>query len=186
MSVDAKRGALLFFGKARCSQCHNGPMLGAQTFANVGIPQVGPGTGQATPLDGGREDVFAGAPRNTTPLFQFRIAPLRNVELTAPYMHNGAYPTLEAVVRHYNNVDSAVKAYDVSQLDPALRASYHGDAATQSKVLLTLDGRLRQPIGLTVEEQRQLVTFLKSLTDPSARSMGAVAPASVPSGLPVK
>ena len=49
----------------------------------------------------------------------FACAPLRNVELTAPYMHDGAYATLEAVVRHYNNVDSAIKAFDARELDPA-------------------------------------------------------------------
>lgn len=186
MSVDAKRGALLFFGRASCSSCHNGPMLGAQSFANVGVPQIGPGMGLSAPLDGGREDVFAGQPRNQAPLFQFRIAPLRNVELTAPYMHNGAYATLEEVVRHYNNVDSALKAYDPSQLDPAIRESYHGDAATVAKVQLTVDGRLRQNMRLTPEEQRQIIEFLKSLTDPSAKAMGGVVPASVPSGLPVR
>jgi cytochrome c peroxidase len=110
---------------------------------------------------------------------------LRNVELTAPYMHDGAYPTLEAVVHHYNNVDSAVKAYDVSQLDPSLRASYHGDAATIKALLSTLDGRLQQPLGLSEDELKTLVAFLKSLTDPSARDMIGVVPASVPSGLPV-
>ena len=186
LSVDAKRGALLFFGRASCSSCHNGPMLGAQGFANVGVPQIGPGMGQAAPLDGGREDVFSGQPRNTTPFFQFRIAPLRNVELTAPYMHNGAYATLEEVVRHYNNVDSALKAYDPSRLDPAIRESYHGDASTITKIQATIDGRLRQSMRLTPEEQRQLIEFLKSLTDPSARSMSAIVPASVPSGLPVR
>lgn len=186
LSVDAKRGALLFFGRATCSSCHNGPMLGAQGFANAGVPQIGPGMGQAAPLDGGREDLFTGQPRNTNPLFQFRVAPLRNVELTAPYMHNGAYATLEEVVRHYNNVDSALKAYDPSQLDPAIRAIYHGDATTVAKIQATVDGRLRQTIRLTPEEQRQMVEFLKSLTDPSARTMGGVAPATVPSGLPVR
>ena len=45
LSTDAKRGALLFFGKARCSSCHNGALLGAQSFANAGVPQLGPGTG---------------------------------------------------------------------------------------------------------------------------------------------
>jgi cytochrome c peroxidase len=186
MSVDAKRGALLFFSRALCASCHNGPMLGAQGFANVAVPQIGPGMGQAAPLDAGREDVFVGQPRPTTPLFQFRVAPLRNVELTAPYMHNGAYATLEEVVRHYNNVDSALKAYDPSQLDPAIRQSYHGDATTVAKIQLTVDGRLRQTMRLTPEEQRQIVEFLKSLTDPSARSMSGVIPASVPSGLPVR
>jgi cytochrome c peroxidase len=184
LSVDAKRGALLFFGKARCSQCHNGPRLGGESFASVAAPQLGPGIGSAAPLDFGRGDpAIAGQPQ--APRFSFRIPPLRNVELTAPYMHDGAYATLEAVVHHYNNVDSAVKAYDVSQLDPALRSGYHGDPATINALLSSLDGRLRQPLGLTEDELETLVVFLKSLTDPSARDMRSVAPSSVPSGLPL-
>jgi cytochrome c peroxidase len=114
------------------------------------------------------------------------VAPLRNVELTAPYMHNGAYRTLESVVRHYTNADSAHRAYDVSQLDPALRATHHGDAATMNAVLAGLDGRLRGGIRLTETERGQLVTFLKSLTDPAARDLSSLVPVSVPSGLPVR
>ena len=185
LSTEAKHGALLFFGKALCSTCHNGPLLGAQSFASAGVPQLGPGTGSAAPLDAGREDIFNGV-KPSTPQFFFRIPPLRNVELSAPYMHNGVYATLEAVVRHYNNVDSALKAFDPSELDPSLRSTYHGDPATISKVRAALDGRLQQPMRLTVDEQAQLVAFLKSLTDPSARDMKAAIPASVPSGLPVK
>jgi cytochrome c peroxidase len=185
MSSDAKQGALLFFGRARCSQCHSGPLLGAQQFANVGVPQIGPGMGTSSPLDVGREDQF-GNFKPPTPQFLFRVAALRNAELTSPYFHNGAYSTLEEVVRHYNNVDSALKAYDPSKLDAAVRATYQSDAATRTKLLATLDGRLRQPLGLTPEEQRLLVVFLKSLTDPSARDMSSVIPTSVPSGLPVK
>jgi cytochrome c peroxidase len=184
LSIDAKRGALLFFGKARCSQCHNGPRLGGESFANTAAPQLGPGTGALAPLDAGRGDPSIGG-QPQLPRFFFRIPPLRNVELTAPYMHDGAYATLEAVVHHYNNVDSAVKAYDLSQLDPSLRASYHGDAATIKALLSTLDGRLQQPLGLSEDELKTLVAFLKSLTDPSARDMIGVVPASVPSGLPV-
>ncbi len=184
LSVDAKRGALLFFGKARCSQCHNGPLLGGQQFASTAAPQLGPGTGTAVPLDAGRGDPSVGG-QPQTPRFFFRAPPLRNVELTAPYMHDGAYATLEAVVRHYNNVDSAVKSYDVSQLDPSLRTTYHGEAATINALLSSLDGRLRQPLALSAEEQRTLVAFLKSLTDDSARDLTGLAPSSVPSGLPV-
>jgi cytochrome c peroxidase len=184
LSVDAKQGALLFFGRARCSSCHNGPMLGGQSFASVAVPQIGPGTGKSAPLDAGRGDAdVGGIPQ--TPRFFFRIPPLRNVELTAPYMHNGAYPTLEAVLRHYSNIDSAVKAYDVSQIDQSLRATYHGDAATINGLLSSLDGRLRQ-LTLTPDDQKALVAFLKSLTDPSARDMSAVIPSSVPSGLPIR
>jgi hypothetical protein len=67
-----------------------------------------------------------------------------------------------------------------------VRSSYHGDPATIAKVRASVDGRLQQPMRLTTDEQAQLVVFLKSLTDPSARDMRSVIPASVPSGLPVK
>jgi cytochrome c peroxidase len=185
LTATEKQGALLFFTKARCSTCHSGPFLGGQQFASVAVPQVGPGSGSAVPLDIGAGDPSVHGPFQNGK-FLFRVAPLRNVELTAPYMHDGAYPTLDAVVRHYNNVDSAVKSYDVTQLDPSLRSSYHGDAATINALLASLDGRLQQPIGLTVDEQKQIVAFLKSLTDPAAQSLGSVVPATVPSGLPVR
>jgi cytochrome c peroxidase len=181
LTTEQKRGGLLFFGKARCSSCHNGPFLGGQSLANVGAPQIGPGGGKQPPLDLGRGELD----NNEFYRFAFRVAPLRNVELTAPYMHSGAYATLEAVVRHYNNVPDALRKYDLSQLTPVLRPSYHGDDATISAVLATLDHQLRIPLDLTDPEVADLVAFLKSLTDPAARDLRAIAPASVPSGLPV-
>lgn len=187
MSDEEKRGGILFFDRALCAQCHNGPLLGGQQFANIGVPQLGPGVGKAAPLDRGRGELFGGPPNQIGPYqFAFRVAPLRNVELTAPYMHNGAYPTLDAVVRHYSNADSALKSYDVSQLDPSLRGTYHGDAAAIAAVAQTMDSRVRQGIRLTPLEQQALVAFLKSLSDPAARDLSAIAPASVPSGLPVR
>src|SRR5213596_2000395 len=181
LTTAQKRGALLFFGKAQCSSCHSGPFLGGGSFANAGVPQLGPGTGAAAPLDQGR----GGLKDQAFYKFAFRVTPLRNVELTAPYMHDGAFPTLEAVVRHYNDVTEALQTYDVSQLPPTLRDTYHGDDATINAVLATLDFRLRTPLGLTDAEQRDLVAFLKSLTDPAARDLSALTPAAVPSGLPV-
>jgi cytochrome c peroxidase len=183
MTAEEKRGALLFFGKARCSSCHAGPLLGGQSFANVGVPQIGPGVASAAPLDIGRGEEL---PQVSQYRFAFRVQPLRNVELTAPYMHDGAYATLEAVVRHYNNADSAQRNYDPSRLAPAVRALYHGDAATVKAVLETLDFRLREPLRLTTTEQGELVAFLKSLTDPSARDLSGIVPPTVPSGLRVK
>jgi cytochrome c peroxidase len=185
LSPDAKRGALLFFGKAGCASCHNGPLLGGQSFTNTGVPQLGPGVAASAPLDAGRGDVAAKGGPPQTDRFTFRVAPLRNVELSAPYMHDGVYATLEAVVRHYNNVDSALKSFDASQLDAPLRASYHGDAATIAAVEKTLDFRLQRSLSLTPAEQQQIVAFLKSLTDPAARNLGALVPSSVPSGLPL-
>ena len=181
MSTDAKRGALLFFGRARCSQCHSGPLLGGQQFANAGVPQIGPGVGASAPLDGGRGAQFPGQPFWQ---FTFRVPPLRNVELTAPYMHDGAFATLEAVVHHYNNVGKALREYDPSQLDARVRALYHGDQTTTDALLRSLDGRLQQPLDLNETEIAQVVAFLKSLTDPAARDLSGIAPSRVPSGLP--
>jgi cytochrome c peroxidase len=142
LTAQQKRGAQLFFGKALCSSCHSGPLLGGNGFANAGVPQLGPGSTATPPLDRGRADLF------DQPFYQFafRVAPLRNVELTAPYMHDGAFPTLEAVVRHYNDVPLALQTYDASQLEPALRATYHGDAATIDSVMNTLEFRFRTPL----------------------------------------
>jgi cytochrome c peroxidase len=181
LTAQQKRGGRLFFGKAQCSTCHNGALLGANGFANAGVPQLGPGSRATPPLDRGRADL----PEQQFYEFAFRVAPLRNVELTAPYMHDGAFPTLEAVVRHYNDVPLALRTYDASQLAPPLRATYHGDATTVDSVVRTLDFRLRTPLHLTDGEMGDLVAFLKSLTDPSARDLSALVPAAVPSGLPV-
>jgi cytochrome c peroxidase len=72
---------------------------------------------------------------------EFRVPSLRNVAETAPYMHNGSLTTLEAVVRHYSEVD-------VERL--------HGD-----------DGaRLVRPLRLSPQEASDLVAFLKTLSGP--------------------
>lgn len=207
LSVEAKRGALLFFAGRRndapqgapapvpffrtCGSCHNGPLLGGQDFANVGVPQLGPGTGTGAPLDRGRGELLIArgeADQNSVNFyhFRFRVPPLRNVELTAPYMHNGAYATLEAVVRHYSDVPDALINYDVSQLSPVLRDRYHGGATVAGVVLSTLDHRLQTPFDFSEDEERDLVVFLRSLTDPAARDLRALIPERVPSGLPVE
>jgi cytochrome c peroxidase len=173
---------LLFFTTARCASCHNGAFLGGQSFANSGVPQLGPGVGRGAPLDLGR-----GALQNQEfYAFAFRIPPLRNVELTAPYFHDGTFATLEAAVRHYNDVPKSLREFDPATLPPAFRDQYHGDAATIDTVLKTLDFRLRDPLQLTDAQIAELVAFLKALTDPAARDISGIAPASVPSGLPVR
>jgi cytochrome c peroxidase len=176
LTAQQKRGGILFSGAGRCLRCHGGDTLGGRTLAfNIGAPQLGPGVGAAAALDAG-----FGA-------FRFRPPPLRNVELTAPYMHDGAYATLEAVARHYNDVVFAQQNFDESQLAPMFRARHHGDAATVAAVSATLNNELLPPSGtLAADGDRDdLVAFLKSLTDPAARDLSSLVPASVPSGLPV-
>ncbi len=176
-----KRGAILFFGKAGCGSCHLGPHLTDQQFHGIGVPQVGPGMVPDEPQDRGLARVTASQPDQ----FQFRTPPLRNVELTGPWMHDGAYTTLEAVVRHYLNTDSALRSYDASQLREDLRASHLSDPATIEALAASTDPLVQAPLTLSDGEVADIIMFLRSLTDPAASDLGSTIPASVPSGLPV-
>jgi cytochrome c peroxidase len=182
LSDAAKRGALLFYGPARCASCHSGNLFTNQQHHNIGVPQLGPGRGSDAPLDLGR----AGESGNPAERFAFRTPPLRNVALTAPYMHNGAYPTLDAAVRHYLNPPAALRAYDPAQhLPPSLAATVQRAPAQLDAVLATLDPLVTTPLPLGSNDIDDLLAFLEALTDPAARDLSATTPADVPSGLPV-
>jgi cytochrome c peroxidase len=173
------RGAKAFLTTAKCSLCHAGPLLTDQRFHNVAVPQVGPGFGDGA---AGHDDF--GRMReshNIKNKYQFRTAPLRNVELTAPYGHDGAIVTLRGWVDHYTASDLKLQNYDPNQLEPLLRSTLQ---PTASDILLTRDSRLRR-LPMTPETVDDITEFLKSLTDPAARDMRALVPSSVPSGLPV-
>lgn len=176
-----KRGARLFFGEAKCSKCHLGPLLTDQRFHNVLSPQLGPGRGALAPLDNGRAEVTGIAADR----FLFRTPPLRNVALTAPYFHNGAFTTLEAAVRHYINVGRSLQQYDANQLPAALRPLVHDGAGVWNQLLATIDANVTDTLTLTNAEVNDLVAFLGALTDPSVANLPNIIPASVPSGLPV-
>lgn len=182
LSVNAKRGALLFFGKAGCAGCHSGNLLSDQQAHNVGVPQVGPGKGDAAPLDYGRGGITGQAADR----YKFRTPPLRNVALTGPWMHDGAYTTLEGAVRHLLDPATALRKYDVAQLIPELRSTFQGSAETLAAILATLDPLVATPKSLTDMEVNEILTFLESLTDPAEADLVADIPASVPSGLPVR
>jgi cytochrome c peroxidase len=177
----AKRGANLFFGAAACAQCHRGPELTDQQFHNIGVPQLGPGFGTAAPEDYGHGAVTGSIDERAT----FRTPPLRNVALTAPYMHDGAYTTLEAAVRHYLDPAASLAGYDPSVLRPELQGTYLDDPTQLETILQTLDDRVATPLTLSDADVADLAAFLRALTDPAAASLGALVPASVPSGLPV-
>jgi cytochrome c peroxidase len=177
LSTEAKRGAELFYGEAGCSQCHNGSLLTDQKFHNIGVPQIGPGKGDEAPLDYGRgRETGDSADR-----FAFRTPPLRNVTLTGPWMHNGAYTTLEAAVRHHLDPVSALKNYDASQLDPLLEETF----VYRSSVLQALDPLVSTPKSLTDQQIRDLIAFLVALESPSAGDGCELIPDAVPSGLPI-
>jgi cytochrome c peroxidase len=172
-------GARAFLGTARCSQCHNGPLFTDRLFHNVATPQVGPGFGNG--LDG--HDDF-GRERQTgiaTQRYQFRTPPLRNVELTGPYGHDGAIVSLRAWVDHYSQSDVKLRAYNVSQLEPLLQSTLQ---PTTAGILQTRDTRLRTLV-IPAETVDQITEFLKALTDPASRDLGRFVPTRVPSGLTI-
>ncbi len=187
LTDDARRGALLFYGKAGCSTCHAGTLLSDQRYHNLGVPQIGPGKGALQPLDLGRALVSGVA----EDMFAFRTPPLRNVALTGPWMHNGAYSSLEGVIAQHLDPTTALRNYDASQLPRELRDMVWTDESSAAgvlrtaAVLKTLDPLVASPRTLTEAEIHELIAFLNALSDPAAAAPEGLTPDSVPSGLPV-
>jgi cytochrome c peroxidase len=182
LSEQQKRGAILFYGKAGCATCHSGPLLTDQKFYNLLVPQLGPGKGREQPFDLGR----ARETGNNCDRYKFRTPPLRNVEITGPYMHNGAFRSLEDAVRHHFNPTAGLKAYDPAQLAPAaLQGMCQDDPEVINAILATKSESASEGIELSQAEFADLMAFLRSLTSPSATNLAHTVPASVPSGLPV-
>lgn len=179
LSMPAKRGALLFYGDANCSQCHSGPLMTDQQHYNLLIPHLGPGKvpGSEPPIDPGRALVTG----EVSDTFRFRTPPLRNVAQTGPYMHNGAYSDLEAAVRHHLDVFSAFEVYDPAE---TLEQSELIDSVVYEDVGASTPDL--GPIELADAEVRDLLEFLDALSAPHLKQrLRATIPESVPSGLPL-
>ena len=181
LSDQAKAGALLFYGEAGCSSCHSGGLMTDQQFHNIGVPQLGPGKDE-TGLDAGRF-LVTGDPQDR---FAFRTPPLRNVALTGPWMHNGAFDSLEETVRHHLNCIESMTGYTGEHLPAVVLATVRNDQSIRSALLPTLDPLVATERRLSEEELGQLMAFLHALTSPSAMDLSHLVPASVPSGLPVR
>lgn len=126
MDEAAVRGMALFKGKARCILCHNGPNFTDNQFHNLGVPQVGPMKEDLGRFVVSRAEKDRGA---------FKTPTLRSITETAPYMHDGAFKTLEEVVDFLDQGGGS---------NPNLSP-------------------LVQPLNLTAEEKSDLVAFLKAL-----------------------
>jgi cytochrome c peroxidase len=179
LTEEEKRGALLFATTASCTSCHNGPLLTDLGHHAIAAPQVGPGK-NAPNDDLGRELETGDA----ADAYKFRTPPLRNVALTGPWTHSGAYTTLEAVIRHHLDPVGALLSYDETQLRADFRSTVDSDAGRNADRAAALDPALPPP-SLTDDEVEELVAFLNALTDPTSLNLLRDAPATVPSGLPV-
>ena len=191
MSGAAKRGMRLFYGKAGCVKCHSGKFMTDHSFHAIAMPQIGPGKGdnQDGYSDGhddfGRERVTG----NPADRFRFRTPNLRNVSLTAPYGHAGAYDTLAAVVRHHLDPVNRLYAYDQEQVKlpphPKLDDVDFIVMNDESRLAAIADANELGRIKLHKREFMNLLEFLHALTDPAALDLRDDIPMTVPSGLPV-
>lgn len=158
----ARRGLKIFLGPGQCATCHAGPMFSNGEFADIGVPffikPAGVDPGRQAGIkrllenhynllgafndDTSRENAagiryLRAEHRN---FGEFKVPSLRNLTLTAPYMHNGRLATLRDVVRHYSELDED---------------RLHSDGE-----------RILKPLNLDAGQIDDLVAFLESLSPP--------------------
>ena len=127
LNAEEKRGMNLFFNTLNCSKCHSGFNFTTLELANNGLYPT------SYPLDSGKMRLT----RLEDDRDMFKVPTLRNIDLTAPYMHDGSIPTLEEVIEHYDD-----GGHDHKNKSP----------------LIT-------PLNLTTRQKDELVAFLRTLTD---------------------
>lgn len=132
LAASEERGRQLFVGdKAKCFDCHSMEDFTNDEFKNIG-------------LYNGKELNDAGLyniTKKESDLGKFKTPGLRNIAVTAPYMHNGKFKTLEQVLTYYNNPNAFVE-------DP-----------------VNIDDALKKPLGLSLQDKKDIIAFLKTLTD---------------------
>ena len=186
LTAEQKRGALLFFGARNpavsCAMCHKGDHFTDVSHYNLLAPQIGTGkrNGPSGRDDFGRANVSF----DHRDQYKFRTPSLRNVELTAPYFHSGAYATLSDVVWHHADIWRGAMAYDAKKQLPA---ALHDSVLPHNFALQSHSAThvLAEGLPLSDADVADLVAFLTALTDPNARDLSHLIPASVPSGLPL-
>jgi len=121
-------------------------------------------------------------------LYKFRTPPLRNVFVTGPYMHDGAYRNLEDAMKHVLNPSKSFLDYNESKI---IHEDFLGTLdiypARNKRRLEQLDSILIKGIFLTEPEYHDLMDFLsEALTDPAVYRMESIVPQKVPSNLPIE
>ena len=191
LTDDQKRGALLFFGKARCVECHKVAGASNEMFSDfeqhvVGVPQIAPAVGNVL-FDGTAQNEDFGLEQVTgdpADRYKFRTSPIRNVALQPAFFHNGAFTRLEDAIQHHLDVFTSARNYNPSGIASDLTAPM----GPIEPVLARVDPILATPIRLTSDEFLQLVDFVRfGLLDKRARpeKLNKLIPKSVPSGFPV-
>ena len=188
LNAAQKRGMDLFYGKAACSSCHSGPLLTDQKFHALALPPFGPG--RTRRFDPYVRDVGRMAETDRIEdSYRFRTPSLRNVALTAPYGHNGAFPDLDGIIRHHLNPSESLKEWKrewaklpsipwLAEIDFLVWDDRFEMERFRNKIDI-------QPIALSDNEIADLVSFMHALTGQTAQKLRFGIPERVPSGLPI-
>jgi len=189
LSTEARIGMNVFYRKGGCVSCHSGSFQTDQKFHAIAMPQIGAGKGDNLPgyADGhddfGRERVTG----NQADRFRFRTPSLRNIALSSPYGHAGAFNSLKVVVEHHQDSIYSLLNYDQQQAVLPSRV----DLDAHDFIVMNDEERCNaiaaanelQPAPLSEKEIDSLVAFLHALTDPAALDMRSDVPSRLPSGL---
>jgi cytochrome c peroxidase len=185
LNTSQENGMELFYGKANCSSCHAGALFTDHQFHATGQPQVGPGKAarfQSHSRDLGRFRVTG----NIKDKYAFRTPSLRNVELTGPWGHAGAYNELEAFLGAHIDPYLALSNYDKSNVTLTKYDTNDWkimDDASEVKAIA--DAISIKPVIISEGEVTDLLAFLGTLTDTKAQKGRLGIPETVPSGLKI-
>lgn len=204
MSDAQKRGALLFFGKASCVQCHAVAGRSNELFSDfqmhvAGIPQIAPRFGAGlgdVPFrnsrgefseDGNQDFGLFDITEENQDIYKFRTSPLRNLAVQPAFFHNGAFTSLSEALHHHLDALELGPQYDPVRAGVATDLTHN--TGPIARVLRSLDPALSKIPPLSDQEFSDLLAFLRDgLLDPRARPefLRRFIPVSVPSQLPLQ
>jgi cytochrome c peroxidase len=156
MTEIQKTGMDIFFSKGKCGECHRGEHLSDFSYHNIGVPQIGPGKTNGDDFGHYYQD-----PKIEN-LYAFKVPALRNVSVTAPYMHNGVFKTLDEVIEHYDDIEVSLKGYFfinnyVNYVERIEGPLVH----TNEEKLSHLSPKLTRNLFFEESEERALIEFIQ-------------------------
>ena len=145
MTTEQKEGAILFFGKAKCVNCHNSPSLNGQRFAGIGVKNLDQNGYEVFKTTDGRSKGRGGFSLNDYDLYKFKVPQLYNLKDIGFYFHGASKHSLREVVEYFNLAIPENPDVPKSNID-----------------------RQFKPLGLTETEIDKLTEFLENgLFDPN-------------------
>jgi cytochrome c peroxidase len=153
-----------------------------QRFINLGLPPMGGGPSAYEYVD------YGAAHRSHVGIegrFAFRTPSLHNVAATGPWMHNGCYTSLEAVVRHRLDPMEGLYEYDRTQLADEFQNQVHTSRDVLEQVEQSRSQEVLDIPALSDAEVNALLVFLDALSSPALTDLPDASPETVPSGLPL-